>query len=150
MNNAVLRNGTLVAVIAVILFGGLISVGCSSDDDPDPLLYATWQLQEFVLDDGTTVTVDDPTKYTVDLRTDYTTTIRADCNTCSGSFTADDKDLSFGLLACTLAACPSGSLDTQFQVALGSVSSYTIDTSLFLDYEGGVMRFLAPVATPVP
>jgi heat shock protein HslJ len=148
-NNTVTGGVVLVAAIAVLIGGGLIAAGCSSDDDPNPLLYATWQLQEFVLDDGTTVTVDDPTKYTVELRTDHTTTIRSDCNTCSGSFSADDKDLSFGLLACTLAACPSGSLDTQFQTALGSVSSYTIDTSLFLDYEGGVMRLLAPVATPL-
>ena len=56
---------------------------------------------------------------------------------------------SFGLLACTRAACPADSLDTQFEAALGSVSSYRIDTSLFLNYEGGVMRFLAPVATPL-
>ncbi len=119
LKHTVIRNAVFLVVIAVILTGGLMSVGCSSDDDPNPLLYATWQLQEFVLDDGTTVTVDDPTKYTVELRTDHTTTIRSDCNTCGGNFTADDKDLSFGLLACTLAACPSGSLDTQFQTALG-------------------------------
>lgn len=148
-NNTLTRNVALVAAVAMLLAGGLTSVGCSSDDDPNPFLYATWQLQEFVLDDGTTVTVVDPTKYTVEFRTDHTATIRSDCNSCSGGFTADDKDLSFGLLACTLAACPSGSLDTQFQTALGSVSSYTINTSLFLDYEGGTMRLLAPVATPV-
>jgi len=149
MGNNLVGKTAMALLAALVLTGGLMSAGCSSDDDPNPLLYATWQLQEFVLDDGTTVTVDDPTKYTVELRTDHTTTIRSDCNSCSGSFSADDKDLSFGLLACTLAACPSGSLGTQFQTALGSVSSYTIDTSLFLDYEGGVMRLLAPVATPV-
>lgn len=149
MKSTVIGHAALVAVIAMLVAGGLMAAGCSSDNDPNTFLFDTWQLQEFVLDDGTTVTVDDPLKYTVTFNTDHTANIRSDCNSCSGRFDADDKDLSFGPLACTLAACAAGSFDTQFQAALGTVSSYTIDTSLFLDYAGGTMRLLAPVATPV-
>ena len=149
MNISMARHFALVAALAAALTGGVLAGGCSSDNDPDPLLYAAWQLQEFVLDDGTVITPDDPLKYTVTFNTDGTADIRADCNSCSGGFTADEDSLRFGVLACTLAACPSGSLDSQFQAALGTASDYNIDTSLYLDYEGGTMRFLAPVATPV-
>jgi len=149
MKETAILKRILTAVLAVVLAVGLAAAGCSSDNDPDPLLYATWQLQEFVLDDGTVITPDDPLKYTVTFNTDGTANIRSDCNSCSGRFSADDDSLSFGVLACTLAACASGSLDTTFQAALGTASDYNIETSLYLDYEGGTMRFLAPVATPV-
>jgi len=145
MKNSMVRNTVLTAVLAFFLAGGMITAGCSSDNDPDSRLYTVWQLMEFVLDDGTTVAVDEPLKYTIEFRTDGTDAIRADCNTCGGNFTADDKKLSFGPQACTLAACASGSFDAQFQAALGSVSEYNIDVSLFLEYAGGTMRF-----TPVP
>ena len=140
MRNVMVRNTVLAAVLAVFLAGGLITAGCSSDNDPDERLYSLWQLVEFALDDGTVVAVDDPAKYTIEFRTDNTDTIRADCNTCNGSFTADEDTLSFGPQACTLAACGAGSFDAQFQAALGTVSEYNIDVSLFLDYAGGTMR----------
>jgi heat shock protein HslJ len=117
--------------------------GCSSSDNDAPdALFTIWQLQEFILDNGTTTPVDDPAKYTVEFKTDGTAAIRADCNNCSGSFTADDKDLRFGPMACTLAACPPGSFDSQFQAALSSVSSYELTPALLLDYDGGVMRLI--------
>jgi heat shock protein HslJ len=147
MRNVMVRNTLLAAVLAMFLAGGLITAGCSSsDNDPDARLYSVWNLMEFVLDDGTVVTVDNALKYTVEFRTDNTDTIRADCNTCGGSFTADEDTLSFGPQACTLAACGAGSFDAQFQAALGSVSKYNIDVSLFLEYAGGTMR-LAPTPT---
>jgi heat shock protein HslJ len=147
MKNSMVRTTVLTAVLAVFLAGGIMSAGCSSsDNDPDSRLYTVWQLMEFVLDDGTVVAVDEPLKYTIEFRTDNTDTIRADCNTCNGNFTADDKKLRFGPQACTLAACAAGSFDAQFQAALGSVSEYNIDVSLFLEYTGGMMR-LAPVPT---
>ena len=91
----------------------------------------------------------DAYNYTLTFNADGTAGIRSDCNSCSGSFTADEDSLRFGNLACTLAFCGDASLDARFQSALGSASNYDIDTSLFLDYEGGTMRFLAPVATPL-
>jgi heat shock protein HslJ len=134
---------TLLAALALFVSGGLMFSGCSdSDNDAPDALFTIWQLQEFILDDGTTTPVDDPAKYTVEFKTDRTAAIRADCNNCGGAFFADDKNLSFGPMACTLAACPPGSFDTQFQAALGSVSSYELTPALLLDYDGGVMRFI--------
>jgi heat shock protein HslJ len=136
----------LAAVLAIIGAGGMVSSGCSSDSDPDAALYTIWQLHEFVLDDGTIVTVDDPAKYTLELKTDGTASIQADCNRCSGSFSADEDSLTFGPMACTLAACAAGSLGTQYQMALGSASDYELTPQLLLSYDGGVMRFI-PVPT---
>ena len=143
MSKALIKNVTLLATLAIVVSGGLMFAGCSSsDNDPPAALYNIWQLQEFILDDGTTTPVDDPAKYTIEFKTDNTAAIRADCNNCSGPFSADDENLSFGLMACTIAACPPGSFDTQFQAALDTVSTYEIGLTLLLDYQGGVMRLI--------
>jgi len=142
MKNSLTKNAVLLAVMALVVSGGLMIAGCSSSDDAPDSLFTIWQLQEFVLDDGTTTPVDDPVKYTVEFRTDNTAAIRADCNNCNGPFSADDENLSFGLMACTIAACPPGSFDTQFQAALSTVSSFEITPNLLLDYDGGTMRFI--------
>jgi heat shock protein HslJ len=136
-------NTVLAAVMAVFLVGGMISAGCSdSDNDPPSALYTVWQLQEFVLTDGTVSAVDDPAKYTLTLNMDGTASVRADCNMCNGNFNADDNSLSFGLMACTLAACPPGSFDARYLAALGTASDYELTPALLLDYAGGTMRFI--------
>ena len=145
MRNTLTGSIAVVAFLAVALAGGMISAGCSSDNDPPSALYNVWQLQDFTLADGTVVVVDDSTKYTVEFRTDDTVTVRADCNTCNGSFTADDNSLSIGPMACTLAACGEGSFDAQYLLALSTASDYELTPVLLLDYAGGTMRF-----TPVP
>jgi heat shock protein HslJ len=126
--------------VAVVMLGGVAMTGCSSDDDIPAELIAIWELQGFIVG-GTETPVDDPTKYTVDLQSDGNTNIRADCNNCSGTYTVDGNDLSFGTLACTIAACPPGSFDIQFQQALGTVSRWEIvDGFLFLNHDGGQLR----------
>jgi len=142
MKNALIRNVAFLAALALVVSGGLTLTGCSSDNDPPDSLFTIWQLQEFILDDGTTTPVDDPAKYTVEFRTDNTASIRSDCNSCSGTFSADDENLSFGPLACTIAQCAPGSFDSQFQAALSSVSSYEMAPNLLIDYNGGVMRLI--------
>jgi heat shock protein HslJ len=137
-----IRNATFMAVIAIAIAGGMVSTGCSSDNDADAALYTIWQLHEFVLDDRTTVPVDDPAKYTLELRTDGTASIKSDCNSCNGSFTADEDTLTFGLLACTLAMCAADSFDNQYQMALSTASDYELTPALLLSYDGGVMRFI--------
>jgi len=142
MKNALTKNAALLAVMALVVSGGLMFAGCSSSNDAPDSLFTIWQLQDFILDDGTTTPVDDPAKYTIEFKTDNTAAIRADCNNCSGPFSADDENLSFGLMACTIAACPPGSFDTQFQAALDTVSTYEIGLALLLNYQGGVMRLI--------
>lgn len=141
------KTGRLVAIaLAVAMLGVVSMTGCSSSDDIPAELIAMWQLQGFILDNGTTTPVDDPAKYTIDLQSDSNANIVSDCNRCSGSYFVDGSELRFGLLACTLAACLPGSFDGQFQLALSTVSSWEIvDGSLFLNYDGGELRL-----TPAP
>jgi len=143
-----LKNGrhrtALIVTLAVVMLGGL---GCSSSDDIPAELIALWQLQGFILADGTNTPVDDPAKYTIDLQDGGDAVIVADCNTCNGPYYVDGNDFSFGMLACTIAACPPGSFDVQFQTALGTVSRWEIvDGFLFLNHDGGQLR-LRPAPT---
>ena len=130
--------GVAFVALALVFTAG----GCDSDSSSTPAeIIALWQLQEFILDDGTTTPVDDPAKYTIDFQAGGDVSIQADCNRCSGRYFVDGSSLTFGPLACTIAACLPGSLDGQFQVALSTVSSYEIvDGSLFLRYAGGELR----------
>jgi heat shock protein HslJ len=132
--------GVAFVALALVFTAG----GCDSDSSSTSAeIIALWQLQEFILDDGTTTPVDDPTKYTVDFQVGGDVSIQTDCNRCSGRYFVDGNSLSFGPLACTIAACLPGSFDGQFQVALSTVSSYEIvDGSLFLRYAGGELRLI--------
>lgn len=136
--------------LTALLFATMLSIplvaGCSDDDNVPAELLARWQLQEFILDGGTTAKVDDPAQYIVEFKNDEKAHVKADCNVCNGSYFVDGMNLSFGAMACTLAACPPGSLDTQFTRALSTVSSYEIQNgALFLKYQGGELRL-----TPEP
>ena len=132
--------------VPLLVILSCLPAGCDSDDNTPSELIALWQLQEFILADGTVTTVDDPAKYTMDFQADGNVNIRTDCNRCNGSYAVDGDNLSFGPLACTIAACLPGSFDGQFQVALSTVSGYEIvDGSLFLRYAGGELRL-----TPAP
>ena len=142
MKKVLPRGVVLIAILALVTAAGMVSTGCSDDNDPPSGLYTVWQLQDFTLGDGTVVAVDDSTKYTIEFRTDGTVTVRADCNTCNGGFTADDERITLGALACTLAACPPGSFDAQYQAALGTASDYELTPQLLWDYDGGTMRFI--------
>ena len=137
------RTALLLATVLTML----LLAGCSDDDDNIPVeILATWQLQEFILDGGTTTKVDDPAKYTVEFKNDGNAHVKADCNNCNGSYFVDGMNLSFGAMACTLAACPPGSFDAQFTGALSTVASYEIQNgALFLKYQGGELRM-----TPEP
>jgi len=118
-----IRNKALIAALAIAAIAESV-VACSSDNDPNPLLIATCQLQEFTLHNEMTVAIDDPLQYIVTFKTDGTANIQSDCNHCSEGFTANEDSLSFGNFACTLSACAPGSFVTRFQVALSSVSTY--------------------------
>jgi heat shock protein HslJ len=131
------------AALLLVLPGILVVAGCGNDDDAPTGLVAVWQLQEFIPDTGAATTIADPTNYTVEFTDAGGASIKADCNRCSGSYTTDGSQLTFGApMACTLAACGSDSYDGEFLAALATTSSYEIkDSQLYLRYEGGQMRF---------
>jgi heat shock protein HslJ len=139
MKKGVFRTLVTALVVAVLVSGGVSLTGCSDDNStvPDELL-ATWLLQLFSLDDGSSIQVADPGNYTVRFQSDEQASIKADCNACNGRFFIDGDMLRFGTMACTLAACPPGSLDSAFVAALATTSRYEIvGGQLVLYYQGG-------------
>jgi heat shock protein HslJ len=131
---------------------GLVAtmVACDSSNSttsPDAALEdptGDWALQSFRLADGSTIPVPDPSHYTLDLGAseDGRAHLRADCNLCNGGYELSGSTLVFGPMACTLAACPPGSLERDYLVALGSTTTYRRSgNALELDYDGGVLHF---------
>jgi len=136
------RFQTLIAVllVAALVMGGASLTGCSDDDSSSvpAELVAAWILQLISLDDGSTIQVANPADYTVEFMADEMARIKADCNLCNGRFFIDGDMLRFGTMACTLAACSPGSLDSTFVAALATTSRYEIvDGRLILYYQGG-------------
>lgn len=124
--------------------------GCSSTPPTVPLESASpvgsWSLQSFDLAGGQSVLVPDPESYLLELREDGGAHVRADCNRCNGSYSSSGTNLSMGLLACTRAACPPGSLDTDYLRALGAAASFvTSGSELLVLYPEGALAFRAMI-----
>ncbi len=104
----------------------------------------TWALQSFQLSDGSLVVVPDPSQYTLELGVTEAgrAHIRADCNVCNSGYEVSGATFTFGLMACTLAACPPGSLENDYRFALGATSTFQRSANtLTLTYDDGVMQF---------
>ena len=126
----------------------LATLACESTNDvtgPDAVSpVGTWQLQSIETAAGVTV-VPEPERYTLELRDDERAHVVADCNVCNGGYQLNGASLSFGLMACTLAACPPDSLHDDYVRAIGSVTSWQRSgNDLLLSFDGGTLRFRAP------
>ena len=65
-----------------------------------------------------------PANYTIEFfLADGKVTVKADCNNVLGSFTADASNLTITLGPSTMAACPPGSLDSEYVKAIGRSGS---------------------------
>ena len=129
----------------MILIGGALFAACNSSTSVSTLsdVQGEWELQAFELNDGSLQQVPNPENYTMLFSADGNAHAQVDCNVCNGSYETEGNSINFGLMACTLAACPPGSLDSQYQAALGSTSTYVRSGSdLSLGYAGGTMRFI--------
>ena len=74
-----------------------------------------WRLQRFQIGDGGVVNVPVPARYTARFGPDGAANFQVDCNRCSGGYTTEGNAITIGpLLACTLAACPPGSLSNPY------------------------------------
>jgi len=132
------------ALVLLVLTGACESTTSTtelqSSDPASPV--GSWSLRAFDLAGGQTVLVPSPERYQLDLGEDGDAHVRADCNFCNGSYRSSGATLEMGLLACTLAACPPGSLDGEYLRALGSASSFELSGGeLSVAYPDGVLRF---------
>ncbi len=128
----------------MILLAVWLMAACESSTSTSELseVQGIWELQAFELDNGNVQEVPDTQNYTVTFEADGSVHAEVDCNVCNGSYETEGNSITTGLMACTLAACPPGSLDFQFQTALGSATSFVrTGGELSIRYAGGTMRF---------
>lgn len=131
-------------LVLFVLMGACASTTSTTElETSDPASPAgSWSLRAFDLAGGQTVLVPAPERYLLDLGENGDAHVRADCNFCNGSYRFSGATLEMGLLACTLAACPPGSLDGEYLRALGSASSFELtEEELSVAFPDGVLRF---------
>ena len=118
-------------------------------DEQDALVGTVWELQQIQMNDGQLIVADPPSNYTVEFSDAGQVFIQADCNRAAGAFNLVDGRITITLGPTTLAACPDGSIDTQFLQTLGNANLVFFQgDDLFIDlaYDSGTMQF-SPAAT---
>jgi heat shock protein HslJ len=110
-----------------------------------PLVGTSWYIQEFRRANGVINGVPNPRDYTLAFAAEGQMTIRADCNSGTGSYTADGKNISIKVLEMTKAACSANSLSEPFLLTLAQATTYQQTSgSLTLNVPpSGDLRFLA-------
>jgi heat shock protein HslJ len=132
------------ALLFLVLMGACESTTSTTElETPAPATpVGSWSLSAFDLAGGQTVLVPAPERYQLNLGQGGDAHVRADCNFCNGTYRSSGTEIEMGLLACTLAACPPGSLDGEYLRALGSASSFEVtEGELSVSYPDGVLRF---------
>ncbi|MEY3297873.1 MAG: hypothetical protein RLZZ597_1133 [Cyanobacteriota bacterium] len=113
-------------------------------DEQDVLVGTVWELQQIQMNDGAQFVADPPQNYTVEFTDGGEVFIQADCNRAAGAFTLEGGMLSITLGPTTTAACPDGSIDTQFLSSLSNANLVFFEgDDMFIDlaYDSGTMQF---------
>jgi heat shock protein HslJ len=119
-------------LLLILLLASLLLTACGGATDYE-LTGTVWKWQSTEMDSGETFGVSDPAQYTVEFLEDGTASIKADCNQVSTSYTVEGSNLTFGIMATTLAMCPEGSLSDVYIAQLSTVNNFS-----FLK-EGGLL-----------
>jgi heat shock protein HslJ len=108
------------------------------------LTTGVWKWEQSADNSGQTWTSPNPANYTLQFNADGTVAAQIDCNRSSGSYQADETNLTIQLGPTTLMACPPPTLDNVFRQQLGQVSSYFFDGNnliLLWQADSGSMKF---------
>ena len=115
----------------------------------EPSLTGTvWTWTGSLFNDGKRWTPSDPGAYHLEFTPQGTVAVRADCNRAAGTYTKEAERLAITLGPSTLAACPPGSLGSEYVRQLGMVTSHLFhEGNLVLEFkfDSGSMTF-APSA----
>lgn len=94
----------------------------------NPLAGTVWEWAALIRTQPSTQSVvPDPASYTVVFGADGEMLVTADCNTARATYTLENDQLTIALGAVTRAACPPGSLSSEFLTNLAKVGSYVMD-----------------------
>ena len=103
----------------------------------------TWRLASLRESGQAETLIPEPGRFTAEFGADGHVRLRADCNVCGAGYTAGDRVLNVGLLACTRAYCESAPLDMTYTSLMGRARTWSVsdDGRLDLASEAGVLRF---------
>ncbi|TVQ07315.1 MAG: META domain-containing protein [Leptolyngbya sp. DLM2.Bin27] len=142
---ALSRSARVVATAVTALVGAAACVAPSTSPEVPRLTGTVWELQQIQMSDDTLLTANPPQNYTAEFTDNGEVFVRADCNRAIGEFTESaDGQISVILGPTTLAACPEGSIGTQFLQAMNDANIYFFqDGNLFIDlaFGSGTMEF---------
>lgn len=150
-----LQRSAALTTLSLILLG---SSACTTPPQPDTptasaLTGTVWELQQIQKNDGTLLTANPPQNYTAEFAEDGQVFVRADCNNSIGQFTQQgDARLSVVMGSTTLAACPPGSISSDFLSALNNANNYFFQgDDLFIDLklDSGTMQLSAAAHPPL-
>jgi heat shock protein HslJ len=143
---------SVVATALSALALGVVACVAPTRDTQIPGLTGTeWELRQIQMGDGQVLTPQPPQNYRAEFSADGEVFVQADCNRAIGQFTVEDgNQLSITMGPTTLAACPEGSLGTEFVEALNNSALYFFqndDLLIDMRYDSGTMQFSG---TPTP
>jgi heat shock protein HslJ len=122
-----------IAVGAVALVAVVALVAACSGSSGSGLTGKTWQavaITETTPAFQGVIPPDQQANYTITFEDDGKAAIKADCNTVAAEYTTGaDNAITITLGAGTLMACPEGSMDQQFTMALSTATRYEISGS---------------------
>jgi heat shock protein HslJ/uncharacterized protein YraI len=98
-----------------------------------------WQWVD-LSEQGTLTAIENPVQYTAGFFYDGNVVLQSDCNRVLGTFTRDGRALSIVLGPSTMAACPEGSLDQQFNALMSdAVDVEVVDGRLLITTAAGAV-----------
>lgn len=137
------RSTAYLAASAVLLGSTACTVPIDMDDQ-SALVGTVWELQQIQFNDDTLLVAEPPSNYTIEFTDAGEVFVQADCNRAAGAFTLEDGMIAITLGPTTLAACPEGSIDTEFIRSLNSANILFFQgNDLFIDlaFDSGTMQF---------
>lgn len=140
-----MKHSIWIALIAATLGCETTSSVSERSESPSALPSGAWALEAFELSGGRMIPVADKGAYTLEFVDEERLHVRADCNVCNGGYSLASGSIEIGLLACTRAACPPESLESDYLQALdGATTVATEGASLRILYGEGALLFVRP------
>ena len=104
-----------------------------------PFVGPVWEWSNSTDAAGNVMSVPNPAQYTIQFSATNTYQGKADCNAISGTYSVNGSKLQINSGATSFAACPPGSLSSQFTQQLFSVESFVMQgTDLILNLKSGM------------
>jgi heat shock protein HslJ len=129
---------------SVVLLGSTACMVPIDISEEGALTSTVWELQQIQFSDGNLLEANPPQNYTVEFSDAGEVFVRADCNRAIGAFTLEDGMISITMGPTTVAACPEGSIGTDFLTSLNNSNIVFFQgNDMFIDLaaDSGTMQF---------